>query len=58
MVTWDRVTRADVLRAIEAYDGLGPERFFSEHGYAPTTTLRADLETTALSAKGDLGYSL
>src|SRR6478672_11341571 len=38
MVTWDHVTRADVLRAIEEYDRLGPERFFSEHGFAPTTT--------------------
>jgi hypothetical protein len=25
MVTWDHVTRADVLRAIEDYDRLGPE---------------------------------
>jgi hypothetical protein len=38
MVAWDHVTRADVLRAIEEYDRLGPERFFSEHGFAPTTT--------------------
>jgi hypothetical protein len=38
MVDWDRVTRADVLRAIKEYDRLGPERFFSEHGFAPTTT--------------------
>ena len=38
MMTWDHVTRADVLRAIEDYDRLGPARFFSEHGFAPTTT--------------------
>ena len=38
MVTWTRVTRADVLRAIKDYDRMGPERFFSEHGFAPTTT--------------------
>jgi hypothetical protein len=38
MVAWDHLTRADVLRAIEEYDRLGPERFFSEHGFAPTTT--------------------
>ena len=38
MVTWDHVTRADVLCAINDYDRLGPERFFSEHGFAPTTT--------------------
>ena len=38
MVAWDRVTHADVLRAIKEYDRLGPGRFFSEHGFAPTTT--------------------
>jgi hypothetical protein len=37
-IAWDRVTRADVVRAIEEYDRLGPERFFSKHGFAPTTT--------------------
>jgi hypothetical protein len=35
---WDQVTHAHVLRAIHEYDRLGPERFFSEHGFAPTTT--------------------
>ena len=38
MVAWDQVNRADVLRAIKEYDRLGPERSFSEHGFAPTTT--------------------
>ena len=38
MVTWDRVTRREVLRAIHEYDRLGPEQFFSEHGFAPTAT--------------------
>jgi len=38
MVTWDRVTRDDVLRAIHEYDRLGPKQFFVEHGFAPTTT--------------------
>jgi hypothetical protein len=38
MIAWDRVTRAHVLRAIEDYDRLGPDRFFAEHGFAPTTT--------------------
>ena len=30
------VTRGDVLRAIQEYDRLGPERFFSEHGFGPS----------------------
>ena len=38
MVAWSHVTRDYVLRAIEEYDRLGPEQFFSEHGFAPTTT--------------------
>jgi hypothetical protein len=38
MVSWDRVTRRDVLHAIQEYNRLGPEQFFPEHGFAPTTT--------------------
>jgi hypothetical protein len=38
MVQWDSVTHAHVLRAMKQYDRLGPEAFFSEHGFAPTTT--------------------
>jgi hypothetical protein len=38
MVTWDYVSPQHVERAIEEYDRLGPEAFFAEHGYAPTTT--------------------
>jgi hypothetical protein len=30
------LTRDDVLRAIQQYDQLGPERFFSEHGFGPS----------------------
>src|SRR5579863_5426582 len=37
-ISWDQVTRDDVLRAIGEYDRLGPEQFFAAHGYAPTTT--------------------
>ena len=32
------VTHADVVRAIKEYDRLGPERFFSEHGFGPSRT--------------------
>jgi hypothetical protein len=37
-VTWNRVTRGNVLGAISEYDRLGPEAFFAAHGFAPTTT--------------------
>jgi hypothetical protein len=30
------VTRDDAMRAIQEYDQLGPERFFSEHGFGPS----------------------
>jgi len=55
MVTWDRVTRAHVLRAIEEYDRLGPERFFSEHGFAPTTTYELAWEGRCYPPKAILG---
>jgi hypothetical protein len=37
-VTWDNVTRNDVVSAIQEYDRLGPDGFFAEHGFGPTTT--------------------
>jgi hypothetical protein len=37
-VVWDRVTRDYVVRAIQEYDRLGPQGFFSAHGFAPATT--------------------
>src|SRR5262247_4728707 len=55
MVTWNRVTRADVLRAIKEFDRLGPERFFSEHGFAPTTTYELDWEKRRYPPKAILG---
>ena len=37
-IAWERVNHDDVVRAITEYDELGPERFFSAHGFGPTTT--------------------
>jgi hypothetical protein len=37
-IQWDRVTQADVTKAIDEYDRLGASEFFSRHGFAPTTT--------------------
>ena len=37
-IAWEKVSDADVVRAMEEYDRLGPARFFSAHGFAPTTT--------------------
>jgi len=38
MVAWEHVTRDDVLRAMQEYDRLGAEGFFSAHGYGPSRT--------------------
>jgi hypothetical protein len=53
--TWDKVTDADVLRAIEEYDQLGPDRFFSEHGFGPTTTYDLDWNERLYPPKAILG---
>ena len=55
MVDWDRVTRADVQRAIKEYDRLGAERFFAEHGFAPTTTYELVFEERRYPPKAILG---
>ena len=52
---WDQVTRADVLRALSEYDRLGPEGFFSEHGFAPTTTYELVWEERRYPPKAILG---
>jgi hypothetical protein len=57
MAAWGRVTRADALRAIEEYDRLGPERFFSKHGFAPTMTYELVLEERRYTPKAILGAS-
>ena len=43
------------MRAIEDYDRLGPERFFSEHGFAPTTTYELAWEGRRYPSKAILG---
>lgn len=55
VVTWDRVTRADVVHAIQEYDRLGPQEFFSAHGFAPTTTYDLVWEERRYPPKAILG---
>jgi hypothetical protein len=55
MVAWDSVTRAEVLSAMKEYDRLGPERFFSAHGFAPTTTYELVWEERRYPPKAILG---
>jgi hypothetical protein len=55
MIARDHVTRSDVLRTIKDYDRMGPERFFSEHGFAPTTTYELAWEERRYPPKAILG---
>ena len=55
MVAWNHVTRTEVLRAIEEYDRLGPQDFFSAHGFAPTTTYDLVWEERRYPPKAILG---
>jgi hypothetical protein len=43
------------MRAIKEYDRLGPERFFSEHGFAPTTTYELVWEKRSYPPKAIVG---
>ena len=54
-IAWNKVTDADVMRAIQEYDRLGPERFFSAHGFAPTTTYDLVWDTRRYPPKAILG---
>jgi len=37
-IAWQQVTDKEVVRALDEYDQLGPERFYAQHGFGPTTT--------------------
>jgi hypothetical protein len=54
-IAWDQVTRADVLRAIQEYDRLGPKQFFAGHGFAPATTYKLVWDQRAYPPKAILG---
>jgi hypothetical protein len=54
-IAWDKVTHAEVLRAIQEYDRLGPDQFFSAHGFAPTTTYDLVLDKRRYPPKAILG---
>jgi hypothetical protein len=54
-VAWGKVARDHVERAIQEYDRLGPEKFFSAHGFAPTTTYDLVWEERRYPPKAILG---
>jgi hypothetical protein len=55
MVTWDKVTHADVVQAIREYDRLGPDKFYAEHGFGPTLTYDLVWEQRRYPPKALLG---
>lgn len=55
MVVWDNVARSDVLRAVHEYDRLGPEAFFSEHGFGPSRNYELVWEERRYPHKAILG---
>jgi hypothetical protein len=54
-IAWDKVSHDDILRAVNEYERLGPEQFFSAHGYAPTTTYDLVLDKRRYPPKAILG---
>src|SRR5690349_20634526 len=54
-IAWDQVGQDDVVRAMREYDDLGAERFFAEHGFAPTTTYDLVYEERRYPPKAILG---
>jgi hypothetical protein len=54
-VVWDHVTREDVVHAMQEYDRLGPQGFFSAHGFGPTTTYDLVWEERYYPPKAILG---
>ena len=54
-VAWGKVTRDDVVRAIQEYDRLGAQPFFAAHGFAPTTTYDLIWEERRYPPKAILG---
>src|SRR5215475_7111431 len=54
-IEWDQVSRGDVVHAIEEFDRLGSQEFFSQHGFAPTTTYELVWEKRRYPPKAILG---
>lgn len=55
MIAWGSVTREHVLQAMKEYDRMGPDQFFEQHGFAPTTTYELIWEERFYPPKAILG---
>jgi hypothetical protein len=54
---WTKVDNENVMRAIAEYDRLGPDQFFAEHGFAPTTTYELILNEHSYPPKAVLSVA-
>jgi hypothetical protein len=54
---WSRVSRADVLRAIEEYDRLGQVQFLAEHGFGRATAYLLIHNGRSYDSKAILGVA-
>jgi hypothetical protein len=54
-IEWQQVSADDVVRAMEEYDRLGADQFFSVHGFAPATTYELIHENQVYPPKAILG---
>lgn len=54
-IEWQRVSVDDVTRAMEEYDRLGADQFFSAHGFAPATTYELIHDERVYPPKAILG---
>jgi len=57
MVAWARVTRGDVLRAVEEYDRLGAQRFLSDHGFGAARSYELVIDGRRYPSKAILGVA-
>jgi hypothetical protein len=57
VIAWDRVTRDHVLRAVHQYDTVGPDRFFAQSGFGPTTTYDLVVNKRRYPPKAILGVA-
>lgn len=57
MVAWARVTRADVLRAVQEYERLGAQQFFSDHGFGPARSYELVIGGRRYPSKAILGVA-
>lgn len=54
---WTKVAHENVMGAIAEYDRLGPDQFFAEHGFAPTTTYELLVNERRYPPKAVLGVA-